>query len=73
VCRVCLKNTDNWIIIGLNYFAPLCVKTGIIYLINGQLKGVKVRQSNLLGPDNYGWLSHTLKDFSNPTLVYLGY
>jgi hypothetical protein len=39
-CRVCLKSTDYWIIIGLNYFAPLGVKTGIIYLINGKLKGV---------------------------------
>jgi hypothetical protein len=37
-----LKSADYWIIIGLNNFVPLDVKTGIIYLISGQLKGVKV-------------------------------
>jgi hypothetical protein len=42
VSKVCLKGTDYWIIIGINYFVSLGVKTCIINLINGQLKGVKV-------------------------------
>jgi hypothetical protein len=40
LCRLCFKSTDYWIIIGLNYFVPLGVKTGIIYLIydNGKVE-----------------------------------
>jgi hypothetical protein len=38
----CVEFVCYWIMIGINYFGPLGVKIGIIYLINGRLKGVKV-------------------------------